>query len=712
MVSEETVQQRAEDDATKRERIPLRFSFPRLKKRTQGVTTFLSPFHLISSSERYQSAHTPRMSTTTTQNCMELEHVIGYAGNFANTCAFHPTQRDSTVYSIGATLIVGNRTDPHKQTFVQGHDADISSIALSRDGKYIASGQLGSRRHAGNAAPVLVWSFESLKNVYVFQGLKYEVNKLSFSPDGRFLAATSRNVCVIWDMEVGELVASKSLRKNITLMAWGCVSQDARSSRSSYQLNLACSSQLIINELKFDIGSLRYILTSEMCAMPTGGLVRNYTAAVVPPGRGGEAPFLLTGTENGEMCVFNTEHNIFRASLPVATNGVHAVCCESTLSDASSTCVYIGSGDGVVKQLRGADSRWKIERVVQLSGRVMSLSLRSDGGSLLAGTSQGKIYEIEMSNFSAKLLSSAHVDAINAATFTKVIKGNNLTPRSDIMCSASNDGTVQVWDLSTYDAIVRVQEASEATCVCLAQRDAGLLILSGWQDSAIRANDGTKGSRIFEIHKAHRGPVTSIDVAEKYFVSGGKDGAVNVWSWNRELLCQFSEHRKGVSAVLTDARIPYQFHSCGADGLILTYDLRMERRTVSHFQRRKTYNALVQREDGENELVVGTKCGSIQMWDRDYDAPTLTIQDSTCSIDTIAISSSGRFLALAGEAGLVRVYALTNRAGEALDKPLLIGEGEGHFTSVIDLSWAPDEKQLVSVAENASMCVWNFYGGE
>lgn len=157
--------------------------------------------------------------------------------------------------------------------------------------------------------------------------------------------------------------------------------------------------------------------------------------------------------------------------------------------------------------------------------------------------------------------------------------------------------------------------------------------------------------------------------------------------------------------VRIDVKFPYILHSCGDDGQVLSYDLRKERRVKSQFQKRKSYNAMSQRKDNENKLLVVTKCGKIQAWDRDYDNPVMNIEDTQNSLNCVSLSSSGRFLAVAGDDGLVKIYEF----GQTSESPVLIAIGDGHFTRVVDISWAPDEKQLVSVADNCSMCTWNFF---
>jgi WD40 repeat protein len=161
-----------------------------------------------------------------------------------------------------------------------------------------------------------------------------------------------------------------------------------------------------------------------------------------------------------------------------------------------------------------------------------------------------------------------------------------------------------------------------------------------------------------------------------------------------------------------DVKFPYMLHSCAEDGQVLSYDLRKERRVKSQFQKRKRYNAMTQRKDSENELLVTTTCGKIQAWDSDYDTPVMTIEDTQSSLNCMSLSSSGRFLAVAGDDGLVKIYELVvvKAASSEKQQPVLIAIGDGHFTRVVDLSWAPDERQLISVADNCSMCVWKFFG--
>ena len=67
---------------------------------------------------------------------------------------------------------------------------DISALTLSKSGRFIASGQVGSRSSKTPEAPVIMWDFQTRKPVQIFRGLRDEITNVSFSSDDKFLAAT------------------------------------------------------------------------------------------------------------------------------------------------------------------------------------------------------------------------------------------------------------------------------------------------------------------------------------------------------------------------------------------------------------------------------------------------------------------------------------------------------------------------------------------
>jgi len=67
----------------------------------------------------------------------------------------------------------------------------------------------------------------------------------------------------------------------------------------------------------------------------------------------------------------------------------------------------------------------------------------------------------------------------------------------------------------------------------------------------------------------------------------------------------------------------------------------------------------------------------------------------------LKVSPNGRYIAAGTEDGFLFVFDLASSA--------LIQQHEGHSGAVASVEWAPDQKQLVTVGKDASVCVWNFF---
>ena len=62
---------------------------------------------------------------------------------------------------------------------------------------------------------------------------------------------------------------------------------------------------------------------------------------------------LFCGTSGGEICLFSVLSQIYRATMPISSNGLlsAALCGDH---------IFIGSGDGKLKKLSIADGKWNL----------------------------------------------------------------------------------------------------------------------------------------------------------------------------------------------------------------------------------------------------------------------------------------------------------------------------------------------------------------
>ena len=109
-------------------------------------------------------------------------------------------------------------------------------------------------------------------------------------------------------------------------------------------------------------------------------------------------------------CLYFTKFLVL--TFKISNNGIWSIVFHN---DA----VFVGSGDGKVKKLKGKDTKWILEAEILLSGSINSMSVDKNNNEILAGTSEGNLYRIFPDDLSAALHTEGHVSSINGISFQK-----------------------------------------------------------------------------------------------------------------------------------------------------------------------------------------------------------------------------------------------------------------------------------------------------
>ena len=121
------------------------------------------------------------------------------------------------IYPLGSTIVIKNVETTSEQVFLQGHTDRVTCMALSKDGKTLASGQI---THMGYLADIILWDVSSLgtyeqgvlpepEQIIKLSLHKVMVKALDFSCNGQFLASIGGpddNNLVIWDVAKGTAI--------------------------------------------------------------------------------------------------------------------------------------------------------------------------------------------------------------------------------------------------------------------------------------------------------------------------------------------------------------------------------------------------------------------------------------------------------------------------------------------------------------------------
>jgi WD40 repeat protein len=90
------------------------------------------------------------------------------------------------------------------------HDSAVRSLAMSRDGRRLATGGSKGRR-LGNDLSVRIWDTANARQLHKLAGHKKSIEAVSFTPDGRRLISASPDAIKLWAVDTGALIRSVSL---------------------------------------------------------------------------------------------------------------------------------------------------------------------------------------------------------------------------------------------------------------------------------------------------------------------------------------------------------------------------------------------------------------------------------------------------------------------------------------------------------------------
>ncbi|KAJ3363885.1 Cilia- and flagella-associated protein 52 [Kappamyces sp. JEL0680] len=277
---------------------------------------------------------------------LKLKSIIGFGGNVPSGFIKHPNGLHK-VYSLGSTVVV---SDPKKgtQEFLQGHTNVVSCIAISKCGKFIASGQV---THMGfqvrefapvlsEKADIIIWDFEKRTLVRRLALHKVKVQALAFSPSGKYLASLGGeddNAIIVWDMEHYAAICGSP----------------ASSDSSGVTLALAYLHKSDTQFVTGGVGTLRvWDLNAEKRKIratdcQTGQIKRIIKCIAVDT----NDEFMYCGSTTGDLLRVSLESKLFKHAGPPKQKDLFSMGILSVALSPSGDSVIVGSGDGTVAVL-------------------------------------------------------------------------------------------------------------------------------------------------------------------------------------------------------------------------------------------------------------------------------------------------------------------------------------------------------------------------
>jgi len=594
--------------------------------------------------------------------------VIGFKGTVTQGLILHP-DNEHLIFPLGCTVVVRNLLQ-RVQTFLQGHDNQVSCITVSPSGKLLASGQ---KTFMGFPADVIIWDFEGRKEIHRLSLHKVAVQSLSFSPEEHYLATLGGkddNSLVIWDVSTGQpICGTPASTETAQCLKFFNTSEFHLITGGNYHIRL----------WNFDLANKKIRPTNVNV-----GQLKRVTTSVLLDSNDESA---YCGTMTGDLLQISLDRGLFQQSAPKGRpNFSMGITCSTMLPSGD---ILVGTGDGTIAKLTAGSL--KVKGQCQVLGSVTSLTLTSDGTHFFCGTALSNVYWVDCDSLTAELRNTCHSGNINAVAFPFGYSEVFAT------CSVSD---IRVWNSKTRQELLRIQ-VPNMECHCIDFMRDGRQIISGWSDGKIRAFLPQSGRLLYVINDSHKNGVTAITATSDCgkIVSGGMEGEVRVWRigpQTQTMEASMKEHRGRVWCIRL-RQDDSQAVSASSDGSCIIWDLATRTRSLCLFESTMFKN-LVYHPD-ESQLLTTGSDRKIAYWDT-FDGQAIRVLEGSeeGELATLSIAKSGSHFVSGGEDRLLKLWDYDEGTAKFV--------GIGHSGTINAVAISPDQSFIVSVGQEGAIFIW------
>jgi WD40 repeat protein len=543
-----------------------------------------------------------------------------------------------------------------ERNILRGHQGWVISVAVSRDGKYIATGSEDST--------VRVWSIKG-QLLQILKGHRDWVNSVAISPNGKYIVSGSADGTVrLWSIEGKLLKTFKNHQEEVYSVAF---SPDGK--------YIATGSQ--------DNTMRLWSIEGKLLKTFKGHQEGVYSVAFSPDGK-----YIVSSSFDSTVRIWSIEGQLLNT-----LQGHQGLVLSVTFS-ASGRYIISGGIDRTVRlwTMEGKllDTRHDHE------DQVASVTFSHDGKYIVSSSFDNSIRLWYIRNES-ELVELAALRGHQGEVLSTAI-----TPDSKFIVSGGRDQTARVWSINgQLNKLLKKTEDEPGKILSIAFSPDGKYIASGNYNSTLRL--WTIQGDSLPIIQGHKDFISSVAFSPngKYVISGSWDKTIRVWSIQDGWITTLKQPEKVLSVAFSpDGKY---IISGSADKNVYLWSLeRNQGKLLSIFKGHKLpVNSVAYSPNGQY-IVSGSDDNTVRLWS--VEGKLLKILEGhSARINSVAFSPDSRYIVSGSIDSTIRSWSI---------KGELLNTLRGHRGWVYSVAFSPDGKQIVSGGQDETVQLWSFDGNK
>ena len=552
---------------------------------------------------------------------------------------------------------------------LRGHETKVFSAAFSPDGKQLAT--------IGDDGTTILWDSNTGKELLHLPGSTKPSDlgteqRITYSPDGKHLAACDSNQVKVYDPASGELIMTLSRHEKDVISV-------AFSLDGKYLATGSVDSSVHI----WDASNGDLLRTLKGHSAEVGGL------AFSPDGK-----LLLSSSEDGTLIIWDAETGEMLRSLPEFT-----IFKVSFSPDRKRVAAVTLNGLQVWKYTPDSAEPITFEgsqAILTIPESVGSVIFSPDGRIIAAPQANGGVVKLWDASTGQELFTLVgHTDWVQGLAFT---------PDGKRLASTGLDGTVRIWSLASGQETVAVMAPP-------AGYGNRVVYSPNGQEFATNGGDGTAtiwNAKTGEPRLTLTGhDLELLNIAfspdGKRFATGSLDATAIIWdvATGKKLLT-LSGHEAGVRDIVFSAD-GNLIATGGFDLTARVWDAATGKQILKITGHEGIVPGVAFNPDG-TQLATASTDGTAKIWDVKTGELLFTLAGHTGGVVDIAYSPDGKKIATASGDSTAKIWDATT--GSELFTLI------GHSAELRPVAFSPDGKLIATGSGDNTAKIWDVETGQ